>query len=158
MKDVFGQRAAAAALIAFGLAFSGGASAASVPGTQPSDNFVTLSGHVLPALAGAAPVVVAEQAKAATEAPLSLTVILRRTDEAGFQAYLHDVYDPASPIFRKFLTPAEVTERFGPARTTTTPYAPTSRRRASRSVMPPANRHDARGERHARGGRQRASG
>ena len=116
MKNIFGHGAVAAALIALGFVFAGGAGAAGVPGTEPSDSFATLSGHVLPALARATPVVVEERMKAAAAEPeLTLTVILRRTDEAGFQAYLHDVYDPASPIFRQFLTPAEVAERFGPA-------------------------------------------
>jgi len=48
-------------------------------------------------------------------APLSLTVTLRRDDEAGFQRYLHDVYDPASPIYRQFLSPTDLAARFGPS-------------------------------------------
>src|SRR5579864_3914590 len=80
---------------------------------------VRLGGHVLPALARAArepdwakwPT-----GKDATDAQeITLTIVLNRDDEAGFQRYLSDVYDPASPIFRKFLTPVQIAERFGPS-------------------------------------------
>jgi subtilase family serine protease len=47
--------------------------------------------------------------------PLTLTLVLRHDDEAGFRRYLHDVYDPASPDFRHYLTPGEAAERFGPS-------------------------------------------
>src|SRR5581483_6888744 len=33
---------------------------------------------------------------------------------AAWQAFLDDLYDPSSPNYRHFLTPAEITERFGP--------------------------------------------
>ncbi|MBS0555970.1 MAG: Ig-like domain-containing protein [Proteobacteria bacterium] len=73
-----------------------------------------LPGHVLPALAKA--VRAAPASTAATQGQLlSLTLVLKRDDEAGFQQYLHDVYDPASPIFRQFLTQAQLADRFGPS-------------------------------------------
>ncbi len=50
--------------------------------------------------------------------PLTLTVTLRRDDEAGFQHYLHDVYDPASPMYRQFLSPVDLAARFGPSQET----------------------------------------
>lgn len=76
---------------------------------------VTLPGHVLPALSQAKSLEVARKVvDADAGTPLSLTIVLRRSDEAGFQRYLHDVYDPTSPIFRKFLSPVEVSERLGP--------------------------------------------
>ncbi len=48
-------------------------------------------------------------------ANLTLTLVLKRDDESGFQQYLHDVYDPASPTFEHFLTPAQIAEHFGPS-------------------------------------------
>ncbi len=47
--------------------------------------------------------------------PLTLTIVLKRDDEAGFQQFLHDLYDPASPAFRHFLSQAQIAERFGPS-------------------------------------------
>jgi hypothetical protein len=46
--------------------------------------------------------------------PLTLTVTLKRTDQAGFDRYLHDAYDPHSPKFRHFLSQPQITARFGP--------------------------------------------
>ena len=46
---------------------------------------------------------------------IDLTVVLRRSDPAGFAAYLDDVYDPRSPRFRRFLTARELSDRFGPS-------------------------------------------
>ncbi|WP_395641922.1 protease pro-enzyme activation domain-containing protein [Rudaea sp.] len=89
------------------------------PAPAQTDATMRLSGHVLPALAHAT-----RQPQSwtkwltgsdATDAQsITLTIVLNRDDEAGFQQYLRDVYDPASPIFRKFLTPAQIAERFGP--------------------------------------------
>ena len=85
-----------------------------------SEATTRLSGHVLPALANAT-----RQPQSWTKwltgtdasdaQPITLTLVLNRDDEAGFQQYLHDVYDPASPIFRKFQTPEQLAERFGPS-------------------------------------------
>lgn len=47
--------------------------------------------------------------------PLTLTVVLRRSDPAGLENFLRDVYDPQSPQFREFLNPQEVSDRFGPS-------------------------------------------
>jgi kumamolisin len=43
-----------------------------------------------------------------------LTVVLPLRDQAGLQEFLKNLYDPASPSYRKFLTVEEFTERFGP--------------------------------------------
>ncbi len=51
----------------------------------------------------------------ATAEPMTLTFVLRRDDEAGFQQFLRDVYDPGSPAFRRFVTPRELADRFGPS-------------------------------------------
>lgn len=75
---------------------------------------VPLTGHVLPALEDgrASPVI---GARSAAESAHTLTVVLRRTDETGFQAYLRDVYDPFSAIYRKFLSAQQIADRFGPS-------------------------------------------
>lgn len=73
---------------------------------------VELPGHVLPALARATAVPAALDADAA---PITLTLVLRRDDQAGFERYLRDVYDAASPRHRRFLGPRELSDRFGPS-------------------------------------------
>jgi subtilase family serine protease len=69
---------------------------------------VALEGHVLGNLSPAKSV-------ADVPAALTLTLVLRRDDEAGFQRYLHDVYDTQSPLYRKFLSAAQIADRFGPS-------------------------------------------
>ncbi len=73
---------------------------------------VTLSGHVLEALSNATSI---DSPKSASDVPISLTVVLKRSDEASFQAYLADVYNEGSPNFRKFLSTREIADRFGPS-------------------------------------------
>ena len=46
---------------------------------------------------------------------LNFDIVLPLRDRAGLQSFLHQQYDPASPFYRQFLTPPEVTERFGPS-------------------------------------------
>jgi subtilase family serine protease len=46
---------------------------------------------------------------------LQLDVVLPLRDRAGLEAFLKDVYDPASKSYRHFLSVAEFTERFGPS-------------------------------------------
>jgi kumamolisin len=81
------------------------------PEADARGELVRLPGHVLPALTGATPVAPTPGAEAE---PLTLTVVLKRTDQAGFDRYLHEVYDPHSPQFRHFLSQGEITGRFGP--------------------------------------------
>ncbi|MGA2078876.1 MAG: S53 family peptidase [Terriglobia bacterium] len=45
---------------------------------------------------------------------LRLDIVLPLRDQAGLESFLKEVYDPASPIYRHFLTVPEFTERFGP--------------------------------------------
>jgi hypothetical protein len=77
-------------------------------------SLVRLPGHVLPALAKAK--AVAPQSQAAADEPLTLTLVLKRDDQAGFERYLHDVYDPSFANYRHFLTQSELSDRFGPSR------------------------------------------
>ena len=44
---------------------------------------------------------------------LTLDVVLPLRNQEGLDSFLADVYDPASPSYRHFLTPMEFTERFG---------------------------------------------
>ena len=94
------------AVLVFAFVFACLPLAAAAEGAPP----LRLSGHVLPALAQAQP------AKAASsDESLSLTIVLRRTDSAGFEQFLKDVYDPSSAQFHAFPTPAGVSDRFGPS-------------------------------------------
>jgi len=82
---------------------------------------VALSGHVLPALSQALPASASagrasDGAKVPAQVPLTLTIVLRRNDPAGFDRYLAEVYDARSPRFRQFLDPEAVSDRFGPSR------------------------------------------
>ena len=45
---------------------------------------------------------------------LQLDVVLPVRDPDGLKSFVKEVQDPASPVYRRFLTPAEFTERFGP--------------------------------------------
>jgi subtilase family serine protease len=45
---------------------------------------------------------------------LQLDLVLPLSDRAGLESFLKDLYDPASPSYRHFLTPQEFTARFGP--------------------------------------------
>ncbi len=97
-------------LVAAAVGAPGGAGAAA-----PSDatGRVSLPGHVLAGMERARP---AASGRGAASSPLTLTVVLRRSDPDCFERYLRDVYDSASPRFRRFLSAAEITRRFGPSR------------------------------------------
>ena len=86
------------------------------PGNEPGA-MMRLPGHVPPALAAARLIAPMKAHFEAAEArqPLLLTIVLRRADQAGFDRYLHDAYDSHSPLFRRFLTPTQVSDRFGPS-------------------------------------------
>jgi subtilase family serine protease len=45
---------------------------------------------------------------------MHLDVVLTLRDQAGLDSFLKELYDPASPSYRHFLTVPEFTERFGP--------------------------------------------
>lgn len=73
---------------------------------------VRLPGHVLPALAKAT--VIPSKPDSGKQA-ITLTIVLRRDDQAGFERYLRELYDPHSKNFRDFLTQREIADRFGPS-------------------------------------------
>ena len=86
-----------------------GASARTSEGPQ---GMVRLPGHVLPALTKATTV----PSKPGSGAqPMTLTIVLRRDDQAGFEYYFHELYDPHSKNFHRFLTQQQVADRFGPS-------------------------------------------
>lgn len=87
---------------------------ASLASATKTDSLVRLPGHVLPALAKTK--AVASPSKAATDEPLTLTIVLKRDDQVGFNRYLREAYDPKSPNYRQFLTQSELSDRFGPSR------------------------------------------
>jgi kumamolisin len=64
------------------------------------------------------PAVTRGQAKLLSRLPetqtLRLDVVLPLRDRAGLEKFLQEVYDPASPSYRHFLTVPEFTARFGP--------------------------------------------
>ena len=76
-----------------------------------SGKLVRLSGEVPAALARATKL----PARISADTPLTLTIVLNRTDQSAFDAFLYDVYDPHSPAYRHFLTPLQVSDRFGPS-------------------------------------------
>jgi subtilase family serine protease len=45
---------------------------------------------------------------------LHINIVLPLSDQAGLPSFLRQLYDPASPNYRHFLTVQEFTERFGP--------------------------------------------
>ena len=46
---------------------------------------------------------------------LTVTVVLKRTNQAGFARYLKQVYNRRSPLYRHYLTQAQLANRFGPS-------------------------------------------
>lgn len=92
-----------------------------VPAQERQDRLIRLPGHVLPALARATRVVAAGSAGAArgedaSAEPLTVTLVLKRDDQAGFDRYLRDVYDRASQSYGRFLSQGQLADRFGPSR------------------------------------------
>ena len=71
-----------------------------------------LPGHVLGVLPQASKL---SRRPAAAGEPLTLTVILNRSDQSGFDAFVKGVEDQASTSFRHFLSQADLAGRFGPS-------------------------------------------
>ncbi len=72
---------------------------------------------------GSVPPLVADHALAPVPTPpsaagqaLTVTVTLRRTAPAAFDAYLAAAENPASPTYHHFLSPSAIVDRFGPSR------------------------------------------
>ena len=86
------------------------AAAVFVPGVNaaPRPGLVTLAANVLPGLDKLTPT-----GSPDPQRRVVIGVGLRRPDPAGEMAALHRMYDPKSPDFHHFLTPAEFARRFG---------------------------------------------
>jgi subtilase family serine protease len=69
----------------------------------------SLSGNVPEAAAKLTPIGRLEATKS-----LHLAIGVPLRDQAGLTKFLQDIYDPASPNYRHYLTPEQFTERFGP--------------------------------------------
>jgi len=71
-----------------------------------------LHGHVPPAVAGLQPV-----ARLAASQHLNLAIGLPLRNPEVLKGVLQHLYDPASPNYHHYLTPAQFTEQFGPSET-----------------------------------------
>lgn len=71
---------------------------------------VTLNGSLLPRLAAAQ-----RRQALPPRTRLELDIALRVRDQVGLDRFLHDVYDPQSPLYHHFLTPAGFAARFAPS-------------------------------------------
>jgi len=80
--------------------------------SKDSKGSVRLPGEVPAALSGATKV----RRTKADDALLTLTVVLNRTDQQGFDEFLKTVQNPLSPMYRRYLSPQEQADRFGPSR------------------------------------------
>src|SRR5690242_14235122 len=72
-------------------------------------NRQTLRGHVPAVVSQLAPL---GQVAASTRLNLALGLPLR--DPAGLSTFLRQISDPASPLYRHYLTPQQFADRFGP--------------------------------------------
>ena len=79
--------------------------------SEPSGSTVRLQGHLLRALEQAATIKIGPMA----DVPLTITLVLNRFDQPGFEKYFYDVYDPHSANFHHFLRPVQISDRFGPS-------------------------------------------
>lgn len=87
-------------------------SGASAWASEGPQGMVRLPGHVLSALAKATVV----PSKPGSDAqPMTLTIVLRRDDQSGFERYFHELYDPHSKNLHRFLTQEQIADRFGPS-------------------------------------------
>jgi kumamolisin len=71
---------------------------------------VALTGHSVSIPKSATPV----EAQA-NDPEISLTIVLQRSDQTGFDAYLGRLQDPSAADFHHYLAPREVADRFGPS-------------------------------------------
>jgi kumamolisin len=95
-----------------------GRSAAS---TGEGPNMVRIPGHVLSALAHASEVnqpLDAHGHLLHDSDPITITIVLKRDDQAGFDRYLKEIYDPHSKNFHRYLKQREIARRFGPSERT----------------------------------------
>lgn len=103
MKEL--RRRIALAALAVATAMTGAGEAAAAPHPLLSTHVPELvAAHLAPRI-GDVP----------GDTPMHLAISLPLRDEAGLNAFLADIYNPASPNFRHYLSVADFTRRFGPA-------------------------------------------
>lgn len=78
-----------------------------------SHSMTSLPGHILPALTKATLAKTGKE-KSGNE-PITLTLVLKRDDQAGFDHYLQNLYDPKSPNYHHFLKNSVIADQFGPS-------------------------------------------
>jgi subtilase family serine protease len=78
--------------------------------SPPATGRRTLRGHMPPVVSSLTPI---ERLAGTNRLRLAIGLPLR--DKAGLTNLLHDLYDPASPRYRQYLTVEQFTERHGPA-------------------------------------------
>src|SRR5262249_43399841 len=71
--------------------------------TSLDHHSVRLPGHVLAVLDRAQPL----ESQTRSLESIALTFTLKRDDERGFERYLKEVYDPASPSYHHYLSQAQ---------------------------------------------------
>ena len=84
------------------------------PTPQAPSGYTRLTGEIIGNVASGAAIKLPQQA-GDNEENLGLTITLNRTNEAGFEAYLQEIYDPSSPLYLQFLTPQQQANQFGPS-------------------------------------------
>ncbi len=84
------------------------------PPRAPAVEMTTpLPGHVLPGLERAT---LLDTRAGADAESVTLTVVLTRRDQRGFERYLRAISDPTSPSYHRFLSTSELTASFGPTK------------------------------------------
>ena len=101
MRPFFKRQCRSAALLASACAFAAGANAEPFLTMQVPD---AVSSHQAALLGTPDPA-----------QTLQLAVALPMRDQAGLDALLRQIYDPASPLYRHYLSVAQFAGRFGPA-------------------------------------------
>jgi subtilase family serine protease len=109
--------AASVVNLAIGISFSAWCSAVSPPPSSPTDSSVPSAGVGQAMLAPHLPAAVADGkaplvGTVGAQQPLSFAIQLPLRNQAELARLLHDLYDPASASFHKYLSVSEFTERF----------------------------------------------
>ncbi len=82
----------------------------SLPESQSASDSVAIQNHTLPVLGHAR-----AAGKLSSTQTLDLAIFLNVSDRAGLDQRIEQLYDPASPLYRQFVTPAQFADQFGPS-------------------------------------------
>jgi hypothetical protein len=78
-------------------------------------------------------------ASLASVAPMHITIVLKPRDPAALAAYAEAVSTPGSPVYRRYIKPAQFARRFGPSRATAAAVAASLRAHGLRPGRRSAN-------------------